>query len=63
MTELDATISDMLRDAYLARQGAEIAREAGDAFAAKELSAKARWIMESAEAMDAAHVSPAWRVP
>ena len=63
MTELDATISEMLRDAYVARQGAEIARESGDRFAADELLAKARWIMEAAETMDKAHLSEAWKLP
>ncbi len=55
-----AAVHDLLQRARNAHDGADLAREAMNTDAATELSAKARRLLQDAQAVDPAHESGAW---
>jgi hypothetical protein len=56
----NAAIHDLLQRASRARDGATLAREAMNTDAAKELNAKARTLLQDAQAVDPTHEAAAW---
>jgi hypothetical protein len=58
----NAAIHDLLQRASRARDGATLAREAMNTDAATELNAKARALLQDAQAVDPTHEAPGWGI-
>jgi hypothetical protein len=59
-TDRNAAVHVLLEKASRARDGATLAREAMNTDAAQELNAKARALLQDAQAVDPTHEAPAW---